>query len=145
MIARLLHILEHLAKQNGVVIEASLNANGICVPATDATLSEIMFNLIRNAIEASQSEPVGKVRIETKSTQEMVVLTVADNGPGIDPVVLQSLYKPFVTGKPTGTGLGLYVASERVRELHGKLLCDSKSGRGTIFRIELPVCKPNVT
>ena len=138
VIERLLHILGHLAKQLHVDIDTSLTAGDACVTSTDAALSEILFNLIRNAIEASQGVRNAKVHIQSRVADGCLVISVSDNGPGIDPAVQQFLFQPFVTSKQMGTGLGLYVASERVRELRGKLHCESVAGRGTIFTIELP-------
>lgn len=143
VVERLLHILGHFAGQHHVSITTSLNARDTTIASTDATLSEILFNLIRNAIEAASESPPGSVNIKTEIIGRSLVLTVADNGPGIVPEVRKSLFQPFVTGKIAGTGLGLYVAAERVRELDGSLGCESEPGRGTIFEVKFRCSSPS--
>jgi signal transduction histidine kinase len=139
VIERLFYILEHYAKQNQVAMEHCLHADASRVQATDAALSEILFNLIRNAIEACPLNASGRVRIKSEVLGTMLVITVEDNGSGMDSSVRESMFQPFVTAKPTGTGLGLYTAAQRVKELGGKLDCDTLQGRGTIFRLCLEV------
>ena len=62
----------------------------------------------------------------------------ADDGPGIPAAVKQQLFQPFVTTKPAGTGLGLYVVSCHVRRCGGEIACDTEPGKGTCFTIKLP-------
>lgn len=139
VIVRLLHILGHLARQCHVRIETSLAAAGKSVSATDATLSEILFNLIKNAIEAACATPHGVVSIETTCSDHLIQIAVRDNGPGIDASLQATMFEPFVTGKPNGTGLGLYIVNERVRELGGTIACTSQPGQGTCFVVSLPM------
>ena len=69
------------------------------------------------------------------------MVTVSDNGRGIDPSLRDNLFHPFVTGKADGTGLGLYIAAERVRELSGTLRCESQDGQGSVFEVRLPLVR----
>ncbi len=136
VVARLLPILEQLARQYHVQLTTDLQAEQIAVAGSDAALSEIMFNLIRNAVEAVRGCPAGAVEVHSRQFDGSVQLQVKDNGPGIDPAIRASLFQPFVTAKVDGTGLGLYVVSERVRELDGKLSCQSSLEAGTEFIVE---------
>lgn len=138
VIRRLLHILGHLARQYEVQIDTDLQAAGVCVASTEATLSEIFFNLIRNAIEAVQSSPDPRVSIRSSTIGNDVCVQVVDNGPGISPELQNSLFQPFITGKPQGTGLGLYIVSERVRELNGTIRCRTEAEVGCTFDVRLP-------
>lgn len=142
VIVRLLHILGHLARQCHVQIETSLTATGLSVAASDATLGEILFNLIKNAIEAACSSPRGLVTIETARADQAFQISVRDNGPGIDPNMQESMFEPFVTGKVGGTGLGLYIVNERVKELDGTITCTSEPGQSTCFIVTLPLTSP---
>ncbi|MEQ1827564.1 MAG: ATP-binding protein [Pirellula sp.] len=139
IIERILYLLRHLAQSGSVKLESSLNSPGACVASGDSVLSEIFFNLIRNAIEAAQQVELGTVTVRSNLQGEWILVQVADNGPGINSTIGRSMYQPFVTDKETGTGLGLYVANERVKELGGRLRCESTVGHGTIFTVELPV------
>ncbi len=136
VVARLLPILEQLARQYHVQLRADLQATQLAVAGSDAALSEILFNLIRNAIEAVRGHSTGLVDVQSRSTGQRVQLCVRDNGPGIDSSIRDSLFQPFVTGKIDGTGLGLYVVAERVRELNGELRCHTSESEGTEFVIE---------
>lgn len=136
VVARLLPILEQLARQYHVQLTTELQAPQLAVAGSDAALSEIMFNLIRNAIEAVRGCSAGLVEVHTRQVDGWVRLRVKDNGPGIDPAIRQSLFQPFVTAKVDGTGLGLYVVSERVSELKGKLSCQTAADTGTEFIVE---------
>lgn len=139
--ARLLPILEQLARQYHVQLTADLQAPQCAVTGTAATLSEIWFNLIRNAIEAVRDVSSGSVWVRSQVCGDQVHLIVKDNGPGIDSSIRQTMFEPFVTCKTEGTGLGLYVVAERVRELEGKLTCHSTPSEGTEFLVQLPVTK----
>ncbi|MEO2017827.1 MAG: ATP-binding protein [Fuerstiella sp.] len=138
VIERLLHILTHLARQRGVQVRTELELGKTTVPATDATLSEILLNLIKNAIEAATGSEDSQVVITTVLRGTAAVFAIRDNGGGIDPDLQDRMFLPFVTGKPDGTGLGLYLVGERVRELNGTITCTSDSS-GTVFEVMLPL------
>ncbi len=139
VLLRLAGILQHLARQWHVTLDVELDAADTRISATDASFSEICFNLIRNAIEAVRDAPTPRVHLTSGLAGGQFVVTISDNGPGIDPEMREAIFQPFVTGKSDGTGLGLYIVSERVAELNGRIQCRSGTDRGTIFEISLPV------
>ena len=139
VIERLFHILEPWSGQQQVKLARRLMAERSMIAATDAALSEILLNLMRNAIEASRTVPQALVTVETITTEGVLQLNVIDNGPGIDPAIRDNIYRPFVTSKEFGTGLGLYVAAERVRSIHGSIACQSTPETGTTFEVRLPL------
>ena len=140
VISRLLSILEHLARERNVTLEVRLASDEGQIAGSDASLSEILFNLIKNAIEAASltSNGRGEVFVETQLVPDSFLCIVSDNGPGMTPEMQANMFEPFVTGKADGTGLGLYIASQRVRELKGSIRCDSQPERGTRFEVRLP-------
>lgn len=144
VIERLLHILGHLARQHGVAITMNLQLGDALVGSTDSTLSEILFNLIKNAIEAVREVSRPQVTITTQlqpaddKATGSVVIVIADNGAGITAELQDHIFEPFVTGKADGTGLGLYLVGERVRELSGTISCSSDA-TGTVFEVKLPL------
>ena len=136
---RLTGILKQLARQWYVTLDVELNAATARISATDASFSEICFNLIRNAIEAVRETPSPNVRVASIINDGRFVFTVSDNGPGIDTELQTEMFQPFVTRKSDGTGLGLFVVAERVAELNGQINCVSESGGGTVFEVSLSI------
>ena len=70
-----------------------------------------------------------------------VEVRFADNGPGIDPSILQNVFIPFYTTKSSGSGLGLSVCQRLVRDAGGEIELRSQVGQGSIFSVVLPVVK----
>ncbi len=84
----------------------------------------------------------GKERVETQVEGSDFVFRVSDNGMGIAPELRDTLFQPFTTSKKEGTGLGLYVTAERVRELGGTISSETAWPRGTSFEVRLPCFAP---
>lgn len=104
-------------------------------------LSEVLVNILSNAIEASETSGDGRGYIEIRSGQvgERVYVSVTDDGPGIDLQLLPRVFDPFFTsGKPCGTGLGLSVSHGIVDRAGGRIEAISEPGQGACFTIELP-------
>jgi signal transduction histidine kinase len=103
---------------------------------------KVLINLMFNAREAVSTD--GEVRIETSQANGWAVLAVSDNGCGMDPDFLnRSLFRPFQTTKKNGLGIGLF-QSKMIVEAHlGKINVESQPGKGTTFRIALPLPKPS--
>jgi len=122
-------------------------------------LSRVLLNLFNNAFYAvhdnkKKTQPVStdaseaessytpKVRVSTKKRDNKVVITVSDNGTGIPSPIINKIFQPFFTTKPTGegTGLGLSMSYDIITKSHGgELMVKSKEGIGTDFEIMLPV------
>jgi signal transduction histidine kinase len=102
-------------------------------------LEQVLLNLLINAAQALDGP--GTVRVRTAVRDGAVEITVADDGRGIPPELLDRIFDPFFTTKPAGegTGLGLSISHEIVRRHGGRIDVDSRPGRGTEFRVRLPV------
>ena len=109
---------------------------------------QVLVNLISNAADALPEH--GKIRIatgigvmegvgENNGSQRMAVIEVADNGPGIPAAVRNRLFDPFFTTKKEGTGLGLSISQKIVRDHGGIITVSSVEGKGTTFRVNLPL------
>lgn len=136
VISNTAQIMQRLASPNDIVVETRLADDLPCVCGDEATLREIFFNLVANSLDAAGTG--GRVTVIGMRINGHVVIEVRDNGPGISNEIRERLFEPFVTSKTTGTGLGLYVVSRRVRELGGEIVCESGSG-GTSFFVKIPV------
>jgi signal transduction histidine kinase len=107
----------------------------------DAELLErVFYNLILNAAQAT--EPGGAVTVKTRALEGFVEVCVIDRGSGIDPKHMETIFNPFFTTKPTGVGLGLAIVSKIVDEHGGKITVESEPGKGSIFRVLLPLERP---
>jgi signal transduction histidine kinase len=113
------------------------------VLANQFRLGQVFLNLLVNA---AQAIPEGhsdrnEIRLKTWSTDDSVLVEVSDTGAGIPRENLTRIFEPFFTTKSleTGTGLGLSICHRIVAEHGGEITVESRSGRGTTFRVSLPV------
>ena len=123
----------------GVELLDSYDGSGALVRASPNQLKQIFLNLIANARQAMPDG--GTVNVEVHEDGDHVVATVRDDGPGIEPHVLDRIFEPFFTTKRVtgGTGLGLSV-SLGIAEAHGgSLTAVSEPGRGASFSLRLPI------
>ncbi|MGD0348711.1 MAG: XrtA/PEP-CTERM system histidine kinase PrsK [Verrucomicrobiota bacterium] len=103
---------------------------------------KVVTNLVLNARDAVSS--AGEIRIETAQSNGWVILTVSDNGCGMAPEFLsRSLFRPFQTTKKNGLGIGLFQSKMIVEAHKGRVQVESQPGKGTTFRIILPLLKQN--
>ena len=110
-------------------------------------MGRVLLNLINNAFyaadEKKKQNPGGHeptVSVSTRKEKDKVEIKVKDNGNGIPQKVLDKIFQPFFTTKPTrqGTGLGLSLAYDIVKAHGGELKVKTKEGEGSEFIIELP-------
>lgn len=110
------------------------------VLADAGQLRQALLNLVRNAAEALEPGAGGAVGVSVDGPRAGTVrVTVADDGPGIEPERLARIFDPFYSTKASGTGLGLPITHQIVMEHGGTIRCDSEPGRGTTFTVDLPV------
>lgn len=102
-------------------------------------VGQVLLNLLLNALQALGQTTTGVIRIELDEHDGQAFLAITDNGVGIPPQNLPSLFQPFFTTKPQGTGLGLAIAKRIVEEMAGRIEVQSTQGAGTCFRIVWPV------
>src|SRR5437667_9120093 len=113
-------------------------------------LEQVIVNLLSNALDALRSvNPPRRLIVDsfTDDTGGRVCVTVTDNGPGVAPEIAPRLFRPFASTKGVrGTGLGLYISRQLVREAQGELdlVKHSESGGGARFRVWVPVAREPV-
>ena len=107
-----------------------------CLPSQ---LNQVFINLLVNAAQAIETR--GTVTIRTGQEQDRVWVEIIDSGAGIPPDIMPHIFDPFFTTKPvgSGTGLGLPVSYGIIERHHGKIEVHSETGKGSIFRVILPV------
>jgi two-component system, NtrC family, sensor kinase len=105
-------------------------------------INQVFMNIMSNAVQAIDKK--GDIWIETKKKGLEVMVSIKDNGKGISEKNLNKIFDPFFTTKPVGqgTGLGLSISYGIVEKHNGQILVDSKLGKGTEFKIILPLVTP---
>ncbi len=138
VVSSVLEIFQGKMKYKGIQTEFDLDCD-VIVHGSAGELTQVVSNLISNAVDASP--PGSKIRVRLKARGERAAFLVSDQGKGIPAEVRPMIFEPFfTTKKDVGTGLGLWI-SRRIVENHGGTIrfrsSDSGSGRGTVFLISL--------
>ncbi len=134
------------ARESGIAVGFRLDPSAETVLADRIQIQQVLVNLIRNAIEAMLDvSPPRRLQIATRLGSEgLVEIEVADNGPGLAPEVMRSLFQPFVTTKRKGMGLGLSICRTIVEAHGGKIWVTAPAeGSGTVFRFTLRSANPD--
>jgi signal transduction histidine kinase/FixJ family two-component response regulator len=104
-------------------------------------LREVLVNMIYNAVDAMPNG--GEIRMSAQEVDGRVVLNISDTGAGMTPEVKSRLFDPFFTTKgKDGTGMGMAVSFGIIRRHNGSIDVESEVGRGTTFRLSLPLTYP---
>ncbi len=131
-------LLKVYAKEKGVYIELELRDKAHIL-GNETDIRHLILNLIINAVQAS---PEGEsVFVRSYVDNGQWVLEVEDMGPGLEPDELSRIFIPFYQGKhkKEGAGLGLAIVDSIVREYRGSIDVDSSPGKGSIFRVRIPL------
>ena len=127
---------------NGIEVEKRLDQNLPEIMVDYFQMQQVFMNIIINAeyfmIKAHNR---GTLTITSKKENDVVMISIADDGPGIPPENLKRIFDPFFTTKETGkgTGLGLSICHGIVTEHEGQIYVKSQLGRGATFFVELPI------
>jgi signal transduction histidine kinase len=127
-------------RQKGIAIELELEKKDIVFRGNPDSFHQILSNLIKNAQEALLERKEGTIHIALTARNQSIELNVIDNGKGIPEEVITSLgKKPFVTTKPYGMGLGLFVVETLAKGYSGSVtFSPAFAGRGTRVTISFP-------
>jgi signal transduction histidine kinase len=143
-----LTLLDHQFKTSRVQLEVSLEQELPSILGNPGKLQQVFLNLFLNAKDAMAGG--GVLSVKTLSNGHVEVL-IGDNGSGIAPEHMQRIYDPFFTtktapkqGERRGTGLGLAVTYGIIQEHAGKILVESRVGKGTTFHLEFPMVRKTV-
>src|SRR5216117_2930796 len=132
-----LELLRPEIENRGQAIEEKLARRLPSAPLDPAQIKQVLVNLIKNAMQAMTKG--GVLTLQTGSGAEGVWVSIADTGCGIPPEQLNRIFEPFYTTKKRGSGLGLMIVQRIVREHGGLIKLESNVGKGTTFRIWLPL------
>jgi len=133
-----LSMMEPQLRQRNMAINSLLPREPVYVEADRIRLEQVLINLLRNALDATKGVTDPEVTL-ILSVSDEVLITVRDNGVGIDD--LESLFEPFYTTKAPGdgVGLGLAISSGIVNDLGGRMTAKNGQSGGALFEISLPL------
>ena len=124
-------------ENRGITIREKLSRSLPVALLDPAQIKQTLVNLIKNAIQAMTKD--GVLTVQTSTASDGVVVSVADTGGGIPQEQINRIFEPFYTTKKKGSGLGLMIVQRIVREHNGRIDLESHVGRGTVFRLWLPL------
>jgi PAS domain S-box-containing protein len=132
-----LELLRPEIENRGVTVKTKLVGNLTATPADATQLQQVLVNLVKNAMQAMTTG--GTLTLQTGETSDGVWVSVSDTGGGIPQEQINRIFEPFYTTKKKGTGLGLMIVQRIVRAHNGRIELESNVGRGTTFRVWLPL------
>jgi len=133
-----MRMLQPLAESRGLTISSEID-DGCYVLATDDALHQIIFNLVENAIKYNKTD--GSVSVKLKTEEGMVILTVDDRGVGVPDADLPYIFERFYrvdkarSREAGGSGLGLPIVLDTVRDLNGNITATRRAGGGMRFQV----------
>jgi nitrogen fixation/metabolism regulation signal transduction histidine kinase len=141
LIAELCELYAHQEKP--LTIKLSLANDLPPIEADAGRLRQVLHNLLRNALEATEHQDEARVEISTRHATagdaDFVEIKVADNGPGFSSDIVHQAFDPYVTSKPKGTGLGLAIVKKLIEEHGGQINARNREQGGAEISILIPM------
>lgn len=142
LIYKLVKFVSWEIQKSGIEIEIITGCHGHNVLANKIQIEQVVLNLLMNSMEAIEDAEIDKAKLVLQTRikhDDVVELTVTDNGPGMDASILDLAFDPFQTSKIKGMGLGLSICRSIIETHGGKLWIDEKYQDGARLGFELPV------
>ena len=134
---RVVALVERDAPQHRVTVYKNYSPDLAPFPFDAELMERVFYNLLLNAAQASAEG--GAITLKTRRVDATAEVAVIDRGPGIDPKIKEQIFNPFFTTKSDGVGLGLAIVSKIVDEHGGRMTVESEPGKGSVFRVYLPI------
>lgn len=127
-------------QRHSIDLQVNLDPQTLRMTGDKSQMQQVILNLMTNASEAfpASFQGVKRISVQTQMVNSHIVLTVADNGMGIDPEIETMVFELLRTNKDTGMGIGLWLSKAIVESHQGKINFTTALTRGTTFRVELP-------
>jgi len=132
-----LELLRPELVNRGIIVKEKLARQLPHAPLDAGQMQQVLVNLIKNAMQAMTKG--GTLTLASGEGSDGVWVSVSDTGRGIPDEHLKRIFEPFYTTKKKGSGLGLMIVQRLVRAHNGRIELESRAGRGTMFRIWLPL------
>ena len=137
VVGKTLDLLRPELENRGLTITTKLARRLAAAPLDATQMQQVLVNLIKNAMQAMTRG--GALTLQTGGNDDGVWVSVGDTGGGIPQEQINRIFEPFYTTKKKGSGLGLMIVQRIVRTHNGRIELESHVGRGTTFRIWLPL------
>jgi signal transduction histidine kinase len=137
VVEKTLELLKPELENRGIQVHQRLAHQLPLTPIDSTQIQQVLVNLIKNAMQAMTRD--GTLTLQTGEGADGVWVSVGDSGGGIPQEQINRIFEPFYTTKKKGSGLGLMIVQRIVRGHGGTIELESQTGRGTVFRIRLPL------
>jgi two-component system, NtrC family, sensor histidine kinase HydH len=129
-------LVERVAAQSKVQLRKEIAESAQLLECDEEQMKQVLLNLVLNSVQAQPNG--GEILVSTEGKENMLLLRVSDKGPGIASESADEIFDPFFTTKQHGTGLGLPIAYQIVKQHGGELLLEKSSSEGCCFAIRVP-------
>jgi signal transduction histidine kinase len=137
LIRRIINLLSPDLYKNNIQSTVQFEKPSIVATVDTALMEQVVINILKNAIEAVPHDGSGRIAIEMKLRLDgHIVISISDNGSGIETETLRRIFIPFFTTKAKGTGIGLSLSRQIVKLHNGRITVRSEVGRGTVFTVQ---------
>ncbi len=141
--------LQTLVEESYALIEPELNSRNIhfelsypdvlpLIPLDANQIKQVVFNLLKNAYQAIPVNTAGQISIHIILEDTHVSLVVSDNGSGISPEMIGTIFEPYTTNKEDGSGIGMLIVRRIIREHYGEIEIESEPNKGTRVTCRIP-------
>jgi len=126
-------------QQKGIACSIRPGPDHLEIMADEAQVKQVLINLVKNGMEAIEEIPEPRLDITVKRILDHASVEISDNGKGIPQDILEKIFVPFFSTKPEGSGIGLSLSRQIIRNHGGHISVESEEGKGTIFKVTFPV------
>jgi len=143
LISETLDLIHTEANRGRIKVNVVFEADPVFVQGDKIQLQQVLMNFVRNAITAMEkNDPQNKMlEIVLRVPLDDAIVSVLDSGPGLNGSVKENLFKPFITTKKEGFGIGLTLCKSLIEKHHGKIWAENIPDGGAMFSFSLPVNK----
>jgi two-component system, NtrC family, nitrogen regulation sensor histidine kinase NtrY len=138
IVSDLLQSVTHLLSAELKGIHLVIDSSDQKIHADPSQVEQVLINLIKNAAYAVEAAVNPMIKLAVTTAENEIGITVSDNGKGIDPAILEKIFMPFFTTRPSGSGIGLTISRQIMHRHDGTLTVSSTVGNGTTFLLTFP-------
>ncbi len=139
LIEEVIKNIKMLCNENNIKLKINIIDDDIYINADYNRLTQVFINLFKNSIEAIPKNKKGHIELKEIINNNILTITIKDNGKGMNKNTLNKIKEPFYTTKPKGTGLGVSLSEEIIKAHNGTLNYESEEGKYTKVTITLPL------